>query len=762
MAYEISPKDIDELWASPGAGATPKAYNPQAVAGYIVQAAERRGIDPKVALRVAQSEGLRGYVGDEGSSFGPFQLHYGNVASGGNRVGGLGDVFTKRTGLDARDPSTVRQQIDFALDEAAKSGWGAWHGWKGHERAGLPGGVQVASASMMNDAGPQGEGDWLEQTHRTFDQPQGRRAMPMPEPWQAPALKQVQPYVAPTPATPAEAPETWGAGRSFMSGVTLGALPKMEAGVEAAGKYLTGQAPSFMEERQRRLEELRAGREAYQQARPTSHMLAESAGALAGTALPMGLAGRGVAAGAQALGRAVPEIAPALQTAGRFLSGQTAATGEGIGAGLAKGASYGAQGAVQGAGQAALTQGLQPEDQGFGESLLRGAAGGAVGGAFINPLVSGVVAPFTAPISRQLRDMAQNVNAKFGLNIRPTQIAQDAEIKALDARVIPQHMHDEQVIKFNEELAKQVGMAGKDLTHAEVQSTMRKAGDALTNIASTTSMATNRNLYQDLGAIRQDVYSTTLAGSPLRDKVDGIITKIFNEIQPTRSGSKWQFELPGTKFRALTKYQGLIDKELGGSADPAMRTVGHDLKQALFDMFEVADPAKAAAYNKARGDYRKLLAIEPLAQKSTSGILDPTKVLSQVNKKRLSGDIRELAEAGQHLPKATSTGTAKAAPKTVTLSEVAEKAKHSLPLLGAGVAEYLGLPHEATAIGAALLGGGQMAGNVLRNVAMRSPRIQQNVLAGGTMLPTFARGVGALGMRGAAEIPTQVGAGRGR
>jgi len=36
------------------------------------------------------------------------------------------------------------------------------------------------------------------------------------------------------------------------------------------------------------------------------------------------------------------------------------------------------------------------------------------------------------------------------------------------------------------------------------------------------------------------------------------------------------------------------------------------------------------------------------------------------------------------------------------------------------------------------------------------------VLAGGTMLPTFARGVGALGMRGAAEIPTQVGAGRGR
>jgi hypothetical protein len=257
--------------------------------------------------------------------------------------------------------------------------------------------------------------------------------------------------------------------------------------------------------------------------------------------------------------------------------------------------------------------------------------------------------------------MAQNANAKFGLNIRPTQVAQDAEIKALDARVIPQHLHDEQVIKFNEELSKQVGMAGKDLTHPEVQSQMRKVGNDLTNIAANTSMATNKNLYQDLGAIRQDVYATTLDGSPLRAKVDGIISRIFNEIQPTKSGSKWQFELPGTKFRALTKYQGLIDKELGSSTDPAMRTVGHDLKTALFDMFEVADPAKAGLYNKARADYRKLTAIAPLAEKSTSGILDPTKILSQVNRKGLTGDIRELAEAGQHLPKATSTGTAKPA-----------------------------------------------------------------------------------------------------
>lgn len=111
-----------------------------AVADYIQQAARARGMDPSVALKVAQSEGLGAYVGDQGSSFGPFQLHYGSVpgTSKGNAVSGLGDVFTARTGLDARDPSTIPAQIDFALDYARAHGWGPWHGWQGDQFAGIP------------------------------------------------------------------------------------------------------------------------------------------------------------------------------------------------------------------------------------------------------------------------------------------------------------------------------------------------------------------------------------------------------------------------------------------------------------------------------------------------------------------------------------------------------------------------------------------------------------------------------------------------
>ena len=109
--------------ASTDSGLTPN------VTELVRSEASKRGIDPEIAVRVAASEGLRSYVGDQGSSFGPFQLHYGGMAPGGNSVGGLGDEFTKQTkGLHASDPSTVPQQVQFALDYAAKHGWGPWHG----------------------------------------------------------------------------------------------------------------------------------------------------------------------------------------------------------------------------------------------------------------------------------------------------------------------------------------------------------------------------------------------------------------------------------------------------------------------------------------------------------------------------------------------------------------------------------------------------------------------------------------------------------
>lgn len=114
--------------------------NVNQVERYIREAAVKRGIDPNTAVRVARTEGLKPgtWQSDVGKkagrrerSFGPFQL---------NIDGGLGTEFQRETGLDPTDPSTVEAQVDFALDHAAKNGWGAFHGAKNNgisNRAGL-------------------------------------------------------------------------------------------------------------------------------------------------------------------------------------------------------------------------------------------------------------------------------------------------------------------------------------------------------------------------------------------------------------------------------------------------------------------------------------------------------------------------------------------------------------------------------------------------------------------------------------------------
>lgn len=104
---------------------------------YYRDLAAKKGISPDVIEQLVKSEGLNGYIGDRGSSFGDFQLHYGGLAGGGMAVGGLGDSFTKKTGLDAKDPKTWKEQAEFAMEEMKRSGLGAWHGWKGSQWAGI-------------------------------------------------------------------------------------------------------------------------------------------------------------------------------------------------------------------------------------------------------------------------------------------------------------------------------------------------------------------------------------------------------------------------------------------------------------------------------------------------------------------------------------------------------------------------------------------------------------------------------------------------
>jgi hypothetical protein len=126
-------------------GAVPSASQMEA---FIRSEAIARGINPDVAVGVARSEGLFAYQysktgqsfvpGEQ--SFGPFQLNYGKDGRS------LGDKFSRKTGLDARDPGTWQDQVRFSLDEAGAGGWGPWHGWKGGRFEGIPAGGRGGSA----------------------------------------------------------------------------------------------------------------------------------------------------------------------------------------------------------------------------------------------------------------------------------------------------------------------------------------------------------------------------------------------------------------------------------------------------------------------------------------------------------------------------------------------------------------------------------------------------------------------------------------
>jgi hypothetical protein len=177
------------------------------IEAYIRQAAIRRGIDPDVAVRVATSEGLAPGIwqsnvyrnGVREPSYGPFQLLV--------RDGGLGSAFQRATGQSAADPSSAFAQVDFALDQAARGGWGPWYG---AARAGIgrrdglinarPAGIgsglaPAAQDFVRNNPQPGGYGPGIDDPNG----PGGDRA-------QAPAFGSMAPGVRqPPPRPPAAA-----------------------------------------------------------------------------------------------------------------------------------------------------------------------------------------------------------------------------------------------------------------------------------------------------------------------------------------------------------------------------------------------------------------------------------------------------------------------------------------------------------------------------------------------------------------------------
>jgi hypothetical protein len=199
------------------------------VLSYLVEGARRRGIDPNLVVKAFNHEGLSVFDpnkpdrgGDEGSSFGPFQLHYGGMSKSMPRPG-MGDDFTRATGLDARDPSTWRAQTDYVLDHLAHGGsWSPWMGAKAEGitgRMGLPGGSHapsVASPQAATDAAGPNQQPAPAAPGATTQMPApgmpgGAMGPPNPPGWTPPMAPrdQIAAAKAGMPAPQQQQPSTW-------------------------------------------------------------------------------------------------------------------------------------------------------------------------------------------------------------------------------------------------------------------------------------------------------------------------------------------------------------------------------------------------------------------------------------------------------------------------------------------------------------------------------------------------------------------------
>lgn len=112
-------------WASAYTSAPAGSSTRSARVTRLRQIASAAGLDPDKFVQLSMGEGFNSYIGDQGSSFGDFQLHMGGMSSA-MPGRGLGDEFMAQTGLDPRNSSTTDQQDQWVARYIALHGAAKW------------------------------------------------------------------------------------------------------------------------------------------------------------------------------------------------------------------------------------------------------------------------------------------------------------------------------------------------------------------------------------------------------------------------------------------------------------------------------------------------------------------------------------------------------------------------------------------------------------------------------------------------------------
>lgn len=467
---------------------------------------------------------------------------------------------------------------------------------------------------------------------------------------------------------------------------------------------------------------------------------------------PLAQAGR---VGGQIVG-----TAPMLGAGGAAIEGAT-----GLDAALAGRPIIGAmvRGAGAGAGASALTSAASNEP--LADQVLTGAgAGAALGpigygashiGAALRTGVFGAVTPETA-------QLAQTARNTYGIPVTAGQISSSPPVRFLDSVLqrLPLTGYGARTAKqqtaFNRSVAGALGENSDVVTTQTIRDAKDRVGDVFDSVAQRTPVIhADSPFYQRMSDILTDARSVLPASelAPLENQMRDI-TSVINPNTRVSPGGY----LTGETYQAVTRKGAPLDRAIQ-SKDPNIRFYAGQIREALDDAMQRSAPADAVQdLVQARGQWKAIKTVEPLAKKSTTGDISPPLLLGAVNKSYAGngGALGELGRIGQRFIKEPpSSGT----PERLLAMKLGGAALGAAGLGGAYQLDPENFQRNAV-LGGLALGGARGASALLRSNMLTNALIRSGLPRAGGAYPlanllSRAAPAAALTYRNANGLPGQ-------
>jgi len=301
-------------------------------------------------------------------------------------------------------------------------------------------------------------------------------------------------------------------------------------------------------------------------------------------------------------------------------------------------------GALYGAGTA--EQGNRGEGAKQG-AILAGSIGAAlpVAGATI----AGVGSALTPKIDEGLIGIAE-IAKKYNIPLSVDQISSSAPMKTLQkvSQEIPFSsvgaFKEKQVQAFNSALAKTIGVTSNKITPEVMDEAFKKVGLQFDSLGKGKTFPITDTFKNQIDEIIADAKVTAK-----KDSIDnfnkGLERVYFNM---NKDGT-----ISGERLSLLRQEMNKLSRK---ASDPDTQELLKDLEGAIVDLMTAGDDVAKGVLSDAKMKYKNLIVLEPIAQKSVGGNINPTLLANRVARiydrqytRGKAGEIGELARVGKEL-----------------------------------------------------------------------------------------------------------------